>query len=313
MKILIIRLSSIGDIVLTSPLLRCLKRQWPDAELHMMVKSPFAPVVEQNPHLARILLYGQPVQDEYDYVVDLQCNARSRRICRRLSAQRLTFRKQNFAKLLLTLFKREIIPVRHVCDRYLEAVRPLGVENDGQGLEFHIDSQFSIPNSQLSISNSQFSILVVGANHRTKTIPLPYLQQLAAETTDPVVLLGGKQEAALTASVQWPDHVLDLCGKTTLQESAALLRAARHVVCPDTGMMHMAVALGVPVTLLWGSTDPRYGFAPYQPHGPVRQLIPSCRCHPCGKLGHDRCPLGHFRCMQEHFEAQSSILNIPSE
>ena len=296
MKILLIRLSSIGDIVLTSPVLRCLALQRPGDELHMMVKAPFRSLADASPYVARALVYGEPIVERYDCVVDLQGNARSRKVCRQLRPARvLRFRKQNVAKALLTLFKRELVPIRHVCDRYLEAVAPLGVANDNKGLDFFLQPV------ACELPPSPYRVLVVGANHRTKTIPIERLRQLAGRSDEPVLLLGGKAEAQLTQGVDWPAHVTDLCGKTTLMESAALLAAASRVVSPDTGMMHIAVALGTPLTLVWGSTDPRYGFAPYQPHGAVEQLLPRCACHPCGKLGHERCPRRHFRCMEDHF------------
>lgn len=293
MKILLIRLSSIGDIVLTTPVLRCLALQRPGDELHMMVKAPFRALADASPYVARTLVYGDPVEEHYDWVVDLQANARSRKVCRQLRPCRVTrLRKQNLAKALLTLFKHEVLPIRHVCDRYLEAVAPLGVKNDGHGLDFHLP-----PEAAPQMPSEPYEVLVVGANHYTKAIPLPHLQLMAQGIPCRVLLLGGKKEAAATASVEWSDNVTDLCGKTTLMESAALLRDACEVVTPDTGMMHIAVALGVPVKLLWGSTDPRYGFAPYAPKGWVEQQVSRLACHPCGKLGHDRCPLGHFKCM----------------
>ena len=136
MKILLIRLSSIGDIVLISPVLRCLKRQHPDVELHLLVKAPFVEMMRENPYVDKVLTYGQLIEEGYDVVVDLQGNARSRGVCRCINAPRYRFPKRNIAKLLMVLLKREVLPIGHVCDRYFEAVAPLGVVNDGQGLDF---------------------------------------------------------------------------------------------------------------------------------------------------------------------------------
>ena len=296
MKILVIRLSSIGDIVLVSPVLRCLKRQLKEAEVHLLVKPPFAPIGENNPYVDRTLKYGEPLEEDYDYVVDLQGNARSRRVCRGLKAKRLTFPKRNFAKLLLVLLKREVLPIGHVCERYFRAVAPLGVKNDGEGLDFfHKESPRPV--------EGDYVVMVVGANHATKTIPLSRLHAMALRASKPVVLIGGRKEAGLLEAFPqpWPANVVNLCGQTSLDESASILQGASLVVAPDTGMMHIATALGAPLCLLWGCTDPRLGFAPYLPKGELTQYVGhSCPLHPCSKLGFERCPLRHYRCMNNH-------------
>lgn len=307
MKVLVIRLSSIGDIVLTSPVLRCLHEQVKDIELHMMVKAPFVAIAESNPHVDRTLVYGEPVSESYDCVVDLQENARSRKICRQLGVRRYTFSKRNVAKLLLTATKHRILPIEHVCDRYFDAVSALNVRNDGKGLDFYFGDE------EPPMVQHPYVVMVVGANHFTKTIPVERLHFLASGCRKHVVLIGGKADGERLdrERLSWSDNVTNLCGKTSLAQSAAIIKGADMVVTPDTGMMHIATALGTPLVLLWGCTHPDYGFSPYQPKGSVISVVPQrCRCHPCSKLGHARCPRGHYNCMMHHnWDSLLEIIN----
>jgi len=297
MKILVIRLSSIGDIVLTSPVIRCLHEQIPNLELHMMVKAPFVSIAEANPYVDRTLIYGEPITDNYDCIIDLQGNARSKKLCRQLGTKRFSFSKRNFAKLLLTLTKKRILPIEHICNRYFDAVSTLGVKNDNKGLDFFY------PKEELPPMQNPYVVIVVGANHYTKTIPIERIHHLASRCNKQVVLLGGKSdgERLNQESLSWSTNVLNLCGKTSLAQSAGIIQGAQLVVTPDTGMMHIATALGTPLMLLWGCTHPGYGFSPYQPKGEVISVEPhDCKCHPCSKLGHRRCPHRHYRCMMHH-------------
>lgn len=309
MKILIIRLSSIGDVVLTTPVIRCLKRQLPSAELHFLCKPGMRAVVETNPYVDDVHTFRKDdaslvrrLRDEdFDYVVDLQKNRRSRRICRRLHRPYAAFPKLNLRKLLLVLFKWNCMPDVHIVDRYFRAVARLGVKNDGLGLDFFTEEKdvqelkrFPLPEAYVA--------LAVGSQHATKQLPFEKMDEIIGGSRLPVVLLGDSRDALIAGRLQarHSGHCLNLCGQLSLRASAACVAGAHTVLTGDTGLMHIAAAFGKRTVSVWGNTVPALGMYPYMPRHPENALIvenKDCPCRPCSKLGHARCPHEHFRCM----------------
>jgi ADP-heptose:LPS heptosyltransferase len=303
-----------GDVVLTSPIVRCVKQQVPGAEVHFAVRRGFAPFLRANPYVDRVIeverdpmeRFGQLRAEGYDFVVDLQGSLRTRRLRWRLGIPSATFPKWNLRKWLLVRFHWDLLPRGvHVVDRYFEAVKPLGVQNDGLGLDCFIDPEDEIRPESLSaeLRTGAYVAVAVGATYFTKRIPEQKLVELCRSLLpDPVVLLGGPEDAPtgarVAAAVGGP--VVNACGRLGWMQSAAVLRGARHVVAPDTGLMHLAAALRRPMTVFWGSTVPAFGMGPYYPRetgslAEFREVDLPCR--PCSKLGKDACPRGHFRCM----------------
>ncbi len=309
-KILIIRFSSIGDIMLTTPVIRCLKQQL-GAEIHYLTKQQFLPLLEANPYVDRIFTIQHNVsevlpdlrREGYDYVVDLHKNLRTIQVRFGLffKPKWLVFNKLNIEKWLLTALKINHLPNVHIVDRYLAATAPLGVKNDGQGLDY-----FLHPNhSPFTIHHSPFVAFAIGAQYQTKRLPVAIIVEICKQLHQPVVLLGGKAEAADGEAIakQTGSHVVNLCGKLTLQESAEVLRQAPLVITHDTGMMHIAAAFQKKILSIWGNTVPALGMAPYYgPANPDKNTsfeVEGLPCRPCSKIGHESCPKGHFRCMNE--------------
>ena len=310
MKILVIRFSSIGDLVLTTPVIRCIRRQLPAVELHFLCKNGLKPVMETNPHIDRLHTFRKEdpslvqrlLSEQFDYVVDLQKNRHSRRICRRLQVPYSTFPKLNFRKFLLVAFKWNLMPDLHVVDRYFRAVERLGVKNDGQGLDFCIKDAdfreleaFALPEKYVAVA--------VGSRHATKQMPAEMLEAVALKSRLPLVFLGDGKDAAIVACIaqRLPERTLNLCGKLSLRASAACLSRAETLLTGDTGLMHIAAALQKRVVSVWGNTVPAFGMYPYMPQHPERSMLVEnsrCRCRPCSKLGFERCPLRHFSCMR---------------
>lgn len=310
MKILVIRLSSIGDIVLTTPVIRCLKQQLPSAELHFLCKPGMKAVVETNPYLDDVHTFRKDDrslvrrlrEESFDYVVDLQKNRHSRRICRRLHLPYASFPKLNLRKLLLVAFKWNCMPDVHIVDRYFRAVARLGVKNDGKGLDFFTEEKdvqelepFSLPGKYIA--------LAVGSQHATKQIPFGKMEEIIAGAAWPVVLLGDSRDAVLAEKLQalHPGRCISLCGKLSLRASAACVAGAHRVLSGDTGLMHIAAAYGKRTVSVWGNTVPALGMYPYMPQHRENSVIienNDCPCRPCSKLGHSRCPHKHFRCME---------------
>jgi ADP-heptose:LPS heptosyltransferase len=311
-KVLLLRFSSIGDIVLTTPVIRCASRQLKDAEIHLVTKESFRPVVAHNPYLHRVHtfkkevseLYGVLKVEQYDVIIDLHHNLRSLRLKRQLGVKSYSFNKLNVQKFLAVNFKMlNKLPDRHIVDRYFDAIAPLGVKNDGYGLDYFIDAADEVPVNSLfpSLPAGGFVALVVGGSYHTKKIPLNKLSEICTRVQSPIVVLGGKEDKAEADQLkaQFP-RIINGCGVYSLNQSASLIRQSSWVITSDTGLMHIASAFGKKIISVWGNTIPQFGMAPYLPQ-PENEIleVKGLSCRPCSKLGYHQCPLGHFKCMNE--------------
>jgi ADP-heptose:LPS heptosyltransferase len=314
-KILIIRFSAIGDIVLTTPVIRSLKKQIPGAEIHMLVKSKFRESIETNPHISTFhFIEKHPDEvietlrkEKFDYIIDLQKNDKSSWVCSMLYAKHYSFPKLNFKKFLLVKFKINKMPNMHVVDRYFEAVKKLGVKNDQQGLEFFLKPQEELFSMQeIDFFKTKYVALVLGATYYTKRIPQQKLEEVILKVNCPIVLLGGPAEAKLAEELSAKfSHTVNTVGKTSLQQSAHYIKNAAVVITSDTGLMHIAAAFRKRIVSIWGNTVPLFGMYPYMP-GENSVIVEnnSLDCRPCSKLGFDKCPKKHFKCMLDHDSGQ---------
>ncbi|NCI51466.1 glycosyltransferase family 9 protein [Sediminibacterium roseum] len=314
-RFLVIRFSSIGDIVLTTPVVRCLKQQVANAEVHFLTKERFSGLVAHNPYIDKIHVLGdswdmmihQLKEEQYDYVIDLHHNIRTLRIRKALKkAKHFSFNKLNMRKWLLTALKINTLPDVHIVDRYLDTLRSFGVVNDGKGLDYFYPEKDKIKDTDLPISHIHGYVgVVIGAALNTKKLPVHKLKELCAAVPFPVVLLGGpedKENGKEIASVD-PVKIYNSCGKFSLNESADLVRRANVIVTHDTGLMHIAAALQKPVISVWGNTVPAFGMGPYYGNANIPSEMVEVKnlwCRPCSKIGYDKCPLGHFKCMEKH-------------
>lgn len=314
MKILLIRFSSIGDIVLTTPVIRCIKRQMDDdVELHMLTRDKFESLSYNNPYIDKTHEYGNSLREvikelkkeEFDYVVDLQKNSLSRRVCWALGCEHHSFHKLDFKKMLLTTFKINKLPDVHIVDRYFEAVEPLDVKNDGRGLEFYISESNMMQEPDLPEEfRNGFYAVVVGGSYNTKVIPTEKLVEIIEKLDEPVILLGGPgdMQRAKQVADAVGENVWNPVGMLNLEQSAAIIKMSKAVLTSDTGMMHIAAALNKPMVSVWGNTVPEFGMYQLYPKGSTNKLniveIKDLKCRPCSKLGYKKCPKGHFKCMK---------------
>ena len=306
MKILVIRFSSIGDIVLTTPILRALRSRFPEARIHYLTKAAFAGVISGHPAVDRQVLLGEDWQQTvkelreagpYDQIIDLHKNLRSKRVIRLLDAPVLSFDKINWGKWLAVNIKWKGLPLRHLVTRYFEGLDSLELQYDGKGLDFHTHSDAHSLIGRFGLKDNGYVVLVAGAAHATKRIPPEKLVEIAAGLTLPAVVVGGKQDHHPSFSAL---QGLDLCGSTNLDESAVLIRHANAVITSDTGMMHIATAFRKPMAVVWGNTIPEFGMYPFDHHSQVKWFqVEGLRCRPCSKIGYKKCPKGHFRCMMD--------------
>jgi len=308
-KILIIRLSSIGDIVLTSPVIRCLKEQLPNAAIHYVTKLQYNFIVESNPYVDKIHtfdenlseLIGNLRNEKFDYLIDLHNNYRSARIKKGLKIPAFSVNKLNLNKLLLVWLKINTMPEKHMVDRNMETVQHLGVKNDGKGLDFFIpeNNQFKISELPASFQKGYIAF-VIAATWATKKLPIEKITEICINTSFPVILLGGKSEFQEGEKIlsQSKGNVLNFAGKINLNQSASLVRDANVVLTNDTGLMHIAAAFKKKILTFWGNTVPDFGMIPYLPHQASLNLeVKGLKCRPCSKIGFTACPRKHFKCM----------------
>lgn len=319
MKALVIRFSSIGDIVLTTPVVRCLKQQKTDMEVHYLTKKVFRPVLEANPYIDKLHVLEEDLDacieelrtEKFDIVIDLHKNLRTLKVKRALNVPSHSFNKKNLEKWVLVNLKWNLMPAESIVERYMEAVASLGVHNDGQGLDYFIPETVKITNSDIPMSHwAGYLACVIGGSYNTKKLPVDKWKELIAAVPYPVMLIGGpedREEGRMIAEMD-PVKVYNSCGKFHLNESAWLIEKARVVVSNDTGMMHVAAAFSKPIISLWGNTAPEMGMFPYYGYNDLKHTIAplslmlenkELTCHPCSKLGYFKCPKRHFRCMRD--------------
>lgn len=325
-KFLIIRFSSIGDIVLTTPVVRCLRKQLPGAEIHFLTRQAFRGMVATNPYIDKVHVLGDSFElmlhelqtEEYDYIIDLHHNLRTLRIKRFLKkVKAFSFHKLNIEKFVLTNLKINMLPDKHIVDRNLETVRSFGIQDDGQGLDYFIPEADVVDNNDLPTSHLHgYIAVVIGAALATKKLPVHKLKELCAALDHPLILLGGKEDQEDGKAIASVDEVkiYNACGKFSLNESADLVRRSKLVITHDTGLMHIAAALQKPIISAWGNTVPAFGMYPYygkysKQHYDVVE-INKLWCRPCSKIGYRKCPRGHFKCMENI--AVNDIVNLVS-
>ena len=312
MKFLIIRFSSIGDIVLTTPVIRCLKQQVPNATVHFLTKAAYVGILAHNPYVDKTIVLDeswelmmlQLQEENYQYIIDLHHNLRTWKIKNALNARSFSFNKLNIQKWLFTTFKINKLPNIHIVDRYLATLSSFGVVNDGLGLDYFIPEKDKIKAEDLPLSHSCGYIgIVIGAALGTKRLPIHQLKLLCQKINYPIVLLGGKEDQKVGDAIAAINNttIYNACGKFSLNESADLVRNAHLIISHDTGLMHIAAAFKKKVISIWGNTTPAFGMNAYYGHSIVPNYtseLTTLRCRPCSKIGYQACPKKHFKCME---------------
>lgn len=310
LKILVVRFSSIGDIVLTMPVVRCLRKQL-DAEVHFLTKKSYASILLPNPYLERVWTIEESVSEvtadlkaaQFDCIIDLHNNLRSWQVRWALQTKTYRFDKINWQKWLMVRFKIDRLPNQHIVDRYLKTVNGLGVENDGEGLDYFIPDTQKVAVSERFHLTEPFIAFAIGAAHATKRLPTEKIIDICQKLEAPTLLLGGPAEQSVGEQIvsQCGKNIINTCGQLSLHESASVVQQAAIVLTHDTGMMHIAAAFRKRIVSVWGNTIPEFGMSPY--YGTYESLntnmeVDNLGCRPCSKIGFEVCPKGHFRCMQ---------------
>ena len=310
-KILFIRFSSIGDIVLTTPVIRAVKEQT-DFEIHAVTKKQNKGLYENNPNISKVFWFEKSVKEiipvlrneGYELIIDLQKNLRSANIKRGLKIKCHSFPKLNIDKWVIVNFKINRLPKLHIVDRYFTAVESIGVRNDKKGLEYYIPPQDEIAPELIDVRlKAGYIAVVIGGQHTTKITPPEKVAEIISGLNKPIVLLGGPDDRKRGEQIRSLAHdsiIFNTCGEFNINQSASLVELSDMVITNDTGLMHIAAAFNKYIISLWGNTIPDFGMYPYLPENPDRFVISEVKdlkCRPCSKIGFKQCPKKHFKCM----------------
>ncbi len=310
-KFLVLRFSSIGDIVLTSPVVRNLKQQVEGAEIHYLTKPAFKSILENNPYIDQVHTLGDSFSEtvdklkyeHFDYIIDLHRNLRTTRLKNRLKIISFSFNKLNWKKWLLVNFKKNRMPKVHIVDRYIETLKVFDVKNDEKGLDYFIPKKDEVNIASVSeeLKNGYVGV-VVGAFHNTKKLTKEKLIIICSRIDKPILLIGGPEnkEEAEEIKNAVKNRIYNACGNFNINQSASLVKQANVILTPDTGLMHIASAFKKKIVSVWGNTVPEFGMYPYFPD-PKSELveIKDLNCRPCSKIGFKECPKKHFNCINK--------------
>lgn len=309
LKILVIRFSSMGDIIYTTPVVRCLKQQLPGAQVHFLTKSAFKYIYDANPYVDEVLLLKENLADtiqeikneQYDYIIDLHNNLRTAIIKFKTGIRSSTFPKFTVRKWLSLKLKKKLVPSTHIVERYMQAVHFLGVKNDDKPIDYFIKNEYRLSDLLPLSHQNGYIAFIIGATHFTKRMPNAKIINICRQINAPIVLLGGNDVAANANEIKLTlgDKIYNACGKTTLDESVFMVSKAAKVIGFDTGLTHIAEAFNVPIASIWGGTVPELlGVQPYKVKD-AEVIGIELPCRPCSKFGLEQCPLGHFKCMND--------------
>lgn len=312
MKILIVRFSSIGDVVLTTPVIRCLKQQIPNATIHFITKKAFTPVLENNPYIDRLITIEKSIKEvvselkleKYDWVIDLHKNIRTLSLKQKIGAPSKSFPKMNVKKWMLVKFKIDKMGTKHIVDRYFETVHHLGVKNDLKPCDFFLSEKSKVDvSTEFNLAPKSYLTIAIGAQFATKRMPFSKLVEIIEKINFPIILAGGPMDLDFAEEIiaNFPSKTIkNACGPFSLQQSANIVQQSKAILSNDTGLMHIASCFQIPTISVWGNTVPALGMFPYFPnHQELFSIheVADLSCRPCSKIGFKSCPKGHFKCM----------------
>ena len=289
-KILVVRFSSIGDIVLTTPVIRCLKKQL-NCDIHFLTKEEYQGLLQNNPYIDKLICIKKVLKEvmslltneKYDYIIDLHGNLRSFFLFK-LSVKTLRVNKSNFKKFLLINFGINFLNEDHIVDRYFKSVKILKVENDEKGLDYFIPERIDVDFNV----NQKYIVWVLGAGHENKKLSQDQISKVCNKVDYPVILLGGNGErdlAELIISDCKKTNILNYCGVNSFDQSAYLIKHCQIVITNDTGFMHIAASFDKKIISLWGCTQPTLGFRPYLIEDNSIEIISPKSTKPCSRHG----------------------------
>ncbi len=317
-SILIIRLSSIGDVLLTTPLIRILKNYYPDSRIDFMTTKINFDLLKFNPNINILIEYDKSLsineilkfkdniikESNYDLIIDLQNNLRSKILTSAVQAHVYKFNKRRLYKIKLVYFKYKVKDYLQIPDLYVNSLNELSILPDGLGLEFWLKKDLknkTYPFKEILTSNILKIAIAPGAHHFTKRWTKEKYIELCKELVNKyysnISLIGGSEDEKLCQEIC--DSVGTNCqtfaGKISLLDSAEIINDSDLTITNDTSIMHISAARQVPTVAIFGSTIPEFGFSPYMVNNRIVQN--DMKCRPCTHIGKKKCPKGHFNCM----------------
>lgn len=310
-KILVIRLSSLGDVLLTYPLLDLIKKTENHCETHFLVKDKFVDAIQFNHNVDKTFTYFPEnrkqiktliQENNYDLILDLQNNFRSRQITSHLKAKIYRFKKPHLKKFLIVNFKLKLIESDFSIARsYIKTFYP--DYSDKLTLYFDIPQEKEIESLKrvpLSFLNKQIVGIVPGSKHFTKRYPIDYFKVLINKLTEndfAIAIFGGKDDYEICKSLETNEEfVKNFQNDNDLLETASLMKKCSVVISNDSGLMHLSSLLQIPTVAIFGSTVREFGFAPIFEKSLIIENT-NLNCRPCSHIGRDECPKKHFKCM----------------
>ena len=312
-KILILRLSSLGDILLASPLLKEIKNRFPDCLIDFVIKKEFVQAIEFNPNINNILLYEANNVNSlkkkfksvnYDYILDLQNNFRSRQLLKGMKSQVYKFKKPTFKKFLLVHFKINLLKDKvSIAQHYVNSF-PLIKTTDLQ-LDFHYPKEKDAEADSIfprNLKDKKIIGICPGSKHFTKRYPSELFAKVIKNLSlmnYSVLLFGGRDDEEICALLALDNSaIINFQNNNDLYLTSALMKKCSAVISNDSALMHLSCALNIPTAVIFGSTVSEFGFFPLNKKSVIIESK-KLNCRPCTHIGRKECPKGHFKCMND--------------
>ncbi len=322
-RILIVRLSSLGDILLTTPLIRSIKNKFPKIKIDFILRAEYEDLLKFNPYTEELLLFNSDKNiieelkrkisfSNYDLIIDLQNNIRSRNLLKRINTSKVFFKKRNIEKFLLVHFKiNKLRKAPQIPERYAQLVNDKILDEKGLDLFTNCES-----NSKLKEHDNLVGFCP-GSKHFTKMWPTQNFISFGKLLEDKgytVVLFGGKEDQEVCKEISSNlNSPINLSNENDILQTAADMKECKVIYCNDSGLMHTASAVNIPVIAFFGSTVKEFGFSPYKSSNLILENN-YLSCRPCTHIGRKNCPKKHFNCMnqivpQEAFNSLKLLLS----
>lgn len=326
-KILVIKLSNADEIILTTPLVRALKTQLEDYEVHYCTRTIFQSMLFANPYVDKIQEFNNSFvtliralkKEKFDIVVDLEANAQSKLIKFLLNARTFTYKSLKLEKWLMVNLKINRLPNIHLVDRYMDTVKALDVRKDNLGLDYFIPEKDEVEPLWIPETHRKSYVLFgIMAKYYTRKLPLNKMIELCDRINKPIILIGDKEDAVtgdkieefFTSSADSEYHepglkrmnkktiIYNACGIFNVNQIASMIKGAKYVFTHDSFVMQIAASFKKQTFSIWGNTIPLFGKYPYKTKFTLFENN-KLHCRPCSENGYSRCPKEHFKCMQD--------------
>lgn len=312
MRILVIRFSSIGDIILTTPILKKIKIKYPEARIDFLTMDKFKDAILGNKNIDNLILFDKNrykgikgiydfsksiKRNKYDVVIDLHSKIRSKLVSLFLGSKTYRYKKRKFWKTILVKLKLIKYKVDNtIVKNYFNALKELNINYEKEDLEFN----FTKKDLKKVNNYNNFIVFATGASKNTKKWKKNYFGELgkilSEKFDENIMLIGSKVEFETNEDIKniIGERAVNLSGKLTLKESGALISKAKFIVTNDSGPFHIARGVNTDSFVIFGPTDPNM----FEFNKNEILIYGNEDCSPCSLHGDKKCPKGNFKCMR---------------